>query len=61
MKKKFVPFGMVLYILWKKKILPPFERPITQGKKLKVTAHVNQLKQFSLSLDKQYKDASTML
>ena len=61
MKKKIVPFGMVLYILCKKKILPPFERPITQGKKLKVTAHVNQLKQFSLPLDKQYKDTSHML
>ena len=61
MKKNFVPFGMALYILWKKKILPPFERPITQGKKLKVTAHVNQMKQFSLPIDKQYKDASPML
>ena len=61
MKKKFVPFGMVLYILWKKKILQSFERPITQGKKLKVTAHVNQMKQFSLPIDKQYKDASPML
>ena len=61
MKKNFVPFGKVLYILWKKKILPPFERPITQGKQLKVTAHVNQMKQFSLPIDKQYKDTSPML
>ena len=61
MKKNFVPFGMVLYILWKKKILPRFERPITQGKKLKVTAHGNQMKQFSLPIDKQYKDASPIL
>ena len=44
MKKNFVPFDMVLYILWKKKILPPFKRPITQAKELKVTAHVNQMK-----------------
>ena len=61
MKKNFVPFDMVLYISWKKKILPPFKRPITQAKELKVTAHVNQMKQFSLPLDKQYKDASPVL
>ena len=52
---------MVPYILWKKQILPPFERPITKGKKLKATAHVNQMKQFSLPLDKQYKNTSPML
>ena len=52
---------MILYIFLENQLLPPFERIITKGKKLKATAHVNQMKHFYLPLDKQYKDTSPIL